>query len=393
MPPQSLILRTSSSPTLLFAGGGTGGHLYPGVAVAERLRAILPGARPLFLCTTRGIDKTILEPTGFEFIPQPILPPDRSISGLLKFWKSWRDTKELVARLLRERAPALVLGLGGYAAGVAVKLAGGRKIPAALINPDVIPGKANQYLMRYVSQIYCQFEQTRHYVAPGHREKITVTGCPIRGDLRQLPPRHEAMDRLGLDPVLQTLVVTGASQGARTVNEAVLELFKTFKPQGWQVLHLSGRDHAEGVRAAYRELSITARVMDFTAAMADVWAVADLAVSRSGASSCAELTACGVPSVLMPYPFHKDKHQRLNAEVLHAAGAAILVDDERDARKNAEKLRPIMQSLLLDSNRRLTMAAAARSLGRTDAADAVAQAVSAMVSASSFDLEPRSKAE
>src|SRR5690349_23631507 len=121
------------SPTILFAGGGTGGHLYPGVAVAEALRTILPQAKPLFLCTTRPIDKIILEPTGFEFIPQPIIPPENSIGGLLHFWKAWRDTKDLVRQILKDRSPALVLGLGGYAAGVAVKIAGNRKIPAALI--------------------------------------------------------------------------------------------------------------------------------------------------------------------------------------------------------------------------------------------------------------------
>ncbi len=367
------------SPTILFAGGGTGGHLYPGVAVAEALRDILPNAKPVFLCTTRAIDRVILEPTGFEYIAQPIVPPDRSVTGLLRFWKSWRETKELVARILKDRSPKLVMGLGGYAAGVAVKLAGAGKIPAALINPDVIPGKANQYLMRYVRQIFCQFEQTTPHIAAIHRDKIVVTGCPIRTDLRHLPSRAEAMHRLGLDTVLQTLVVTGASQGAKTVNDAVLELFKTFKPQGWQVLHLSGRDHAATVRAAYRDLSISARVIDFTAAMAEVWAVADLTVSRSGASSCAELTACGIPSVLMPYPFHKDKHQRVNAEVLHQAGAAILMDDERDAKRNAEKLRPIMQSLILDSSKRHAMSQAAKAIGKPAAAETVARAVAVML--------------
>src|SRR2546430_4083182 len=130
-----------ASPTIFFAGGGTGGHVHPGVAVAEALRTLLPDVKPLFLCTTRAIDKIILDPTGFEFIPQPIIPPETSITGLLKFWKSWRETKEQVKRLLKERSPALVLGLGGYAAGVAVRIAGRRNIPAALINPDVVPGK------------------------------------------------------------------------------------------------------------------------------------------------------------------------------------------------------------------------------------------------------------
>lgn len=373
----------SSTPTILFAGGGTGGHLYPGVAVAEALRTVLPAAKPLFLCTTRPIDKIILEPTGFDFIPQPILPPDRSIGGLLKFWKAWRETKELVARVMREHKPALVLGLGGYAAGVAVKRAGLKKIPAALINPDVVPGKANQFLMKYVRQVFCQFDATAQHVAAAHRDKLVITGCPIRADLRNLPPREQAITRLGLDPLLKTLIITGASQGAKTVNEGMLELFKTLQPQGWQVLHLSGRDLAAPVRDAYRELGpqVSARVIDFTPDMADIWSAADLAVSRSGASSCAELTACGVPSVLLPYPFHKDQHQRLNAEVLQSGGAAVCLTDARDPKKNAEQLRPVMQSLLFDAPKRHAMGTAALALGRPTAADVVADAITKLIGA------------
>src|SRR5579862_3891350 len=105
--------------TILFAGGGTGGHLFPGIAVAEALRRLMPEAKPLFLCTQKEIDRIILEPSGFEFIPQSIIPPAKSIGGLLKFWKSWRETKDLVRKILRERNPVAALGLGGYAAGVA----------------------------------------------------------------------------------------------------------------------------------------------------------------------------------------------------------------------------------------------------------------------------------
>jgi UDP-N-acetylglucosamine--N-acetylmuramyl-(pentapeptide) pyrophosphoryl-undecaprenol N-acetylglucosamine transferase len=140
-------------------------------------------------------------------------------------------------------------------------------------------------------------------------------------------------------------------------------------------LHLSGREHVDAVRAGYRELNVPAQVIDFTPAMDDIWAVADVAVSRSGARSCAELTACGVPSILMPYPFHKDMHQRVNAKVLADAGAAVLIDDEKDRKKNADKLRPALQSLLTDEPKRRTMAAAARKLGHPDAASAVAQVV------------------
>jgi UDP-N-acetylglucosamine--N-acetylmuramyl-(pentapeptide) pyrophosphoryl-undecaprenol N-acetylglucosamine transferase len=165
------------------------------------------------------------------------------------------------------------------------------------------------------------------------------------------------------------------------VNEAVLEILKSIKLNGWQVLHLAGREQAESVRAGYRELGLAQRVIDFTPDMADVWAVADLAISRSGASSCAELTACGIASILMPYPFHKDMHQRANAKVLADAGAAVLVDDLKDRRKNAERLLPIVGPLLHDLGKRQAMAAAAKKLGRPDAAAAVAGKITEMVGA------------
>src|SRR5688500_4253818 len=366
--------------TILFAGGGTGGHLYPGIAVAEAVCRAAPHVRPLSMCTTREVDGVILEPTGFEFIPQPIVPPVRTVGGLLRFWKSWRETKDLVRKTLRDRRPAAVLGLGGYAAGVAVKLAAERGVPAAVLNPDVVPGKANQYLMQFVKRICCQFAKTADYVrSPEHKRKLDVTGCPIRSDIRNLPDRREASSRLGLDPLLNTLVVTGASQGATTVNEAVVEMLGGVTLRGWQILHLAGRDLAGPVRTAYRDLPVPSRVIDFTPAMADVWAVADLAISRSGASSCAELTACGVPSVLMPYPFHKDQHQKLNAKVLAEAGAAVIVEDVKDRKKNAAKLGDVVQNLLYDGEKRRDMADRAKKIGKPDAAGSVAKVLRDML--------------
>ena len=188
--------------------------------------------------------------------------------------------------------------------------------------------------------------------------------------------------RLGLDSLLNTLVITGASQGAATVNDAVLTVASSLKLQGWQILHLTGKDHAPAVRAGYRERSIPALVIDFTPNMADVWAVANLAVCRSGASTIAELAVCGVPSILLPYPFHKDMHQRANAQVLEGAGAAVLLADEKDAAKNAITLKPAIEALLYDAPRRHAMATAARSQGRRDAADAVAETMMELASGS-----------
>lgn len=370
-----------SNATVLFAGGGSGGHLYPGISVAESLSRSLPGIKALFLCTQRPIDTTILSATPFEFVKQPILPPRRSVGGLIRFWRSWRATHELVKQIITERAPAAVLGLGGYAAGVAVKLASKAKIPAAILNPDVIPGKANQYLLSYVQKVCCQFDATREHVDPAFQSKLITTGCPIRADIRHRPPREQAAARLGLDPLLNTLVVTGASQGAVTVNEATIETISRMMKQnrrslqGWQVLHLSGPENAERVRAGYRELPLPAAVLDFTPAMADVWSLADLAICRAGASTCAELTTAGVPAILLPYPFHKDKHQMANARVLADANAAILMPDECDRTINANRLQPTLEGLLRDADRRRAMADACLKLARPDAADSVAKTV------------------
>jgi len=257
-------------------------------------------------------------------------------------------------------------------------MAANRKIPTAILNPDVIPGKANQFLMKHTSAVCCQFEQTAEYVPAEFRSRLHVTGCPIRSEISHGTDRAAALARLGLQRNLHTLVVTGASLGAQTVNEAVLTLLSKMPIPGWQVLHLAGRDHSLAVKAEYEKIAVPASLVDFTPAMADVWAVADLCISRSGASSCAELTACGVPSLLMPYPYHKDMHQRANAKVLADAGAAILVDDEKDREKNAAKLRPLIEPLLTDATKRVAMSQSARRLGKPNAAALVGDLIQSM---------------
>ena len=175
----------SDPTTILFAGGGTGGHLYPGVAVAAALAARLPGVRPLFLCTERPIDRVILEPTGFEFVPQPIVPPRTSVGGLLQFWKSWRETRTWSGGCWPSGGRRPSWGLGGYAAGVAVRVAAGRGIPTVILNPDVIPGKANLFLMRHAAAVCCQFDRTADHVAAEFRPKLRTTRLPDSGGHRR----------------------------------------------------------------------------------------------------------------------------------------------------------------------------------------------------------------
>ena len=285
------------SATVLFAGGGSGGHLYPGIAVAEVLTRHVPDLCPVFLCTKREIDSTILKSTPFEFIQQPIVPPRRSVGGLINFWRGWRSTQDLVRSIFKERKPAAVLGLGGYAAGVTVKVRGAEKMPAAILNPDVIPGKANQFLFNSVQKVCCQFEATSKHVSEQHQSKLIATGCPIRTDITMRPSHAKASMTLGLDASLHTLVVTGASQGAVTVNQADAgnadqdSCIRSIAPGLAGACTWPAKTTPTQVTAEYRELEMPAVVLDFTPAMADVWAVADLAVARAGAST---LPTCGL---------------------------------------------------------------------------------------------------
>jgi UDP-N-acetylglucosamine--N-acetylmuramyl-(pentapeptide) pyrophosphoryl-undecaprenol N-acetylglucosamine transferase len=190
---------------------------------------------------------------------------------------------------------------------------------------------------------------------------------------------------------MRTLVVTGASLGAKTINDAVIELMKDEETRrafeetgGWQIVHLSGLDQAEVVREAYGQFpTVRVKVMDYCDDMASLWAVADLAIARAGASTCAELTACGVASLLLPYPFHKDMHQRANAQELERAGAAIIIDDAKDAGGNAKAVKAALNSLLYDEQRRALMAESARIAGKPEAAGDIADEILALVGASS----------
>jgi UDP-N-acetylglucosamine--N-acetylmuramyl-(pentapeptide) pyrophosphoryl-undecaprenol N-acetylglucosamine transferase len=382
---------STASPVFLLAGGGSGGHLYPGVAVAAALRKQRPNVQCIFLCTERELDRVILEDAGEAFVPQPIVPPTRSVGGLLRFWQAWRSTSDLVRGLLDKHEPAAVLGLGGYAAGVAVKLAGKQgRSTTAILSPDVIPGRANVYLMPFCRRVYLGHDASREHLPGDAVEKSTTTGVPLRPGLLEPVVKSEAAARLGLDPHLNTLVVTGASQGAKTVNDAIIEVVRSYTKkdgdilQGWQVLHLAGRELGDGVRTAWRSTGLNGRanVIDFTPDMRDIWSVADLAISRSGAGSCAEIAAFGVPSILMPYPFHKDMHQRANGQILAEVGAAVLLEDRQTADANAEALSPVLDSLLYDTERRQSMRQQARSVARLDAADAVASDLLQQVDAS-----------
>jgi UDP-N-acetylglucosamine--N-acetylmuramyl-(pentapeptide) pyrophosphoryl-undecaprenol N-acetylglucosamine transferase len=388
---------------LIFAGGGTGGHVFPGLSVAEAVKALRPDAEMVFLATGRPIDREVIPAAGYKLVEQSVRPAPSlrkpwQVPGFLWHWFASKRTASAVIGTptpeIRTPTPELgfegfcpnspirgprpvVLGLGGYAAGPAIRVAAAKGIPAAILNPDVKPGRANAWAERYVREIYCQFrESARHFAGSA---KIVETGCPIRSNITQ-GDRGLAAAEFGLDPAKRTLVVTGASQGSQSINNALGKLGPMLDrfADRWQVLHLTGKQHFEAFAPRTGSRRIAYRAVDFTTRMDLVYAVADLVVSRAGAGTLAELTAVGLPSILLPYPWHADRHQWHNAEVLVKGGAAVLLEDRIDPSANAEALAAPLNDLLQSGGKLDEMAIAARKLGKPAAARLVAERLIAL---------------
>ena len=370
-----------SAPLIVFAGGGTGGHLYPALAVADELRRTKPDFQFVFYGSQRAIDQKILSARNCTLVQQSLRP----LSA--KPWHWWgilasiNRARQHCRKAFLGHRPLAVVGTGGLASVPAVLEAARMGIPTALINPDVIPGKANKFLAGRVDVVFAQFAESVAHLS--RRARVAVTGCPVRPEFLSTR-RENAIIRFELDPHRKTLLVTGASQGARTINDAVLANADFLADRvDWQVLHLTGEGDYERVRAAYQGTGVRAVVLTYTEHRSDALVAADLVVSRAGASTLAELTAVGRASILFPYPFHRDNHQAVNAASLVRANAAIMVKDERDAMTNGPALRGVLNSLLPDASRIAGMSAAARQLGHPQAATEMASTLLRLVEGNS----------
>jgi UDP-N-acetylglucosamine--N-acetylmuramyl-(pentapeptide) pyrophosphoryl-undecaprenol N-acetylglucosamine transferase len=359
-----------SSARYVLAGGGTGGHLFPGLAVARALRQRDPDCEIVFFTTTRRLDGEVLDREGFERVPQSVRPFSSRPWHWPGFWWHWRSSVRAAGEAFQDRRPSAVLGLGGYAAGPPVVAARSLGVRTAILNPDAVPGRANRYLARHADLVVLQWETSRKHFPP--TADCRALGCPIRADFRD-GDRGAGCRRYELDPRRPVLLVTGASQGARTVNQTVQRVWPEFQRAhpDWQLLHLTGPADEQATRTAYAAARAPATVLAFTHEMPAALAAADLVVSRAGASTLAELSALGKPSILFPYPYHRDRHQHVNAGVLTDGGAAVMIEDSRDADQNAAPLLAALRRLV-DPVVRKQMSDAAQALARPDAAESVA---------------------
>lgn len=358
-------------PLFAFAGGGTGGHLYPAIGVAAAIRELLPEARFVFFGTQRAIDKQILDSVDCGLVRQTLSPLSAKPWRWPAVVRDLRASHRVCRDFFQGDVPSVVVGTGGLASVAPVREAHRAGIPVAVFNPDAIPGRANRHLAARASVVFAQWGETkRHYP---NSVRVEVAGCPVRPAF-QTASRRAGIEHFGLDPARKTLLVTGASQGARTINEAVLACADFIAELGnWQILHLTGKNDHEFVTAGYAGRRVAAKAVSYTENMADALAAADLVISRAGASTLAELTALGRASVLLPYPFHRDQHQWANALCLAEAGAARIVRDSIDVNITAPALRLALGELMSSGDARGHMSAAAAKLGRLDAADVIAE--------------------
>lgn len=357
---------------VLFAGGGTGGHLYPGIAVADELLGRDPSTVVSFVGTARGLESRAVPARGWEvdFIRSAGLKgksPVALLRGLALLPLSALDAWRVISR----RRPEVVVGVGGYSSGPVLLLAALRGLPTVLMEQNTAPGFTNRQLTSWVRAAALSYDETLQYF-PG---KGVVTGNPVR---REFLAGAEAGDDIPRHAGEVRVLIVGGSQGARAINEAMIAAAPALAGASLTLTHQTGERDLARVRAGYAAAGVGATVEPFFHDMNTRMRGADLVVARAGASTLAELTVLGRPSVLVPLPTAADDHQRKNARLLVTAGAAEMID-EREL--TGARLATALTALAADAPKRATMAAAARALGRPDAAARVADLVTTLAEA------------
>lgn len=360
-----------SSIAVVIAGGGTGGHLYPGIAVARALVARVPDATVTFAGTAQGLESRIVPREGFELdVIRSAGLKGKSIMRRLRgavllplgFVDAWR--------LLSRRKPNLVVGVGGYSSGPVVLTAALRGIPTLVLEQNAVPGLTNRTLARFVRAAAVTYDETLAFF----HGKGFVSGNPVRAEFVE----KAAAVRTAATRATRRVLVIGGSQGSHALNTAVTAAVPVLLERaGLEIVHQTGPRELEMVQAKYRGLETRVRPSAFLDAVADEMAAADLAICRAGATTLAELAAIGLPAVLVPLPTATDDHQRKNAEALVARGAAVMIE-EREL--TGDRLARDVQALLDDASRLESMSRAMRTTARPEAAKIIVDKMLALTS-------------
>ncbi len=366
---------TGDAPTIVFAAGGTGGHIYPALAVAQALRAARPNAQIAFLCSDRPIDARVMSATDELWTPTPAKPFGVRPRALARFLWNWGRSLRASRSVLRG-ADALIV-TGGFVSAPAARAARIEGVPVVLLNLDAVPGKASRLVAHSASVV---LTSSHSDTTPASWERLPPI---VRAALLDMPEPGACRTELGLDPGTKTLLVTGGSQGARSLNNALIDALERMPDAfyGWQALHQAGEGDEIGdrLKAAYDGAGVKAVVTPFVERMDLAWHAADLAITRGGAGAVAEAWATRTPAVFLPYPFHADDHQKANARPLIEAKAAHLVDDLIEPERTRAALAPLLRELLASDQARSDMKRGYQSLGPCDGAQRVASRVLALI--------------
>ena len=342
---------------VILAGGGTGGHVIPALAIAQQLQTQF-AAEVLFVGTSRGIENRLVPNAGFSLRLVDVgALKNVSLTTRLKTLFGLPRAVWAAARILSEFRPDVVIGVGGYASGPAILAALLRSVTTLIFEPNVVPGFANRIVAPFVSAAAVHFEETGKYF-----RRCAVTGVPVR----------EAFFQIAGEPVTPTLLVFGGSQGAHAINQAVIEAAPELVERiaGLHIVHQTGEADYNDAKAAYASLGASAEVFRFIDDMPGAFARASLLICRSGASTVAEVTAAGKSAIFVPFPRAADDHQKRNAEALQRAGAAVMLDQSQLTR---ESLVQTVTALFADQARLKAMGDAARKLSHPNAAREIAQ--------------------
>ncbi|MBI4793164.1 MAG: undecaprenyldiphospho-muramoylpentapeptide beta-N-acetylglucosaminyltransferase [Deltaproteobacteria bacterium] len=350
---------------LMVSGGGTGGHLFPGVAVAEAMLARHPAGKVLFVGTGRHTDARVLANRLFQTAAISAMGlKGKNVVQRLAALVQLPLSVVSALRLMRSFRPRLVLGVGGYVTGPVLLAARLLKIPTAIHEQNSVPGMANRKLGRFVDRVFLSIPGSEEFF---DQAKCVLTGNPLRQELMAAAAKKREGNAA---PVL---LVLGGSLGAHRVNTLMtgaMEILRPLLPAEALIIHQTGRDDEQAVAARYAELGVRAEVGAFFDNMADLYSRADLVVSRAGATTLAEITAFGLPMILIPYPFAADDHQRKNGAYLVQGGAAkMFAQAELTEKLLAEEI----ERLLRDTDKRRQMGAAAERLARPGATAAIVE--------------------
>lgn len=353
---------------VLLSGGGTGGHIYPALALMNRMKELNPETEFLYVGTERGMESAIVPKAGVPFKSVEIQGLRRSLSlenvkTVYLLFKSISKSKEII----REFAPDIVIGTGGYVCAPVLYAASRLNIPTIIHEQNSVAGITNKFLARYVSKICLCFEDARSDFSK-YDEKIVFTGNPRAQEVAQIQEKT-SLEEYGLKNECPTVLIFGGSRGAAKINQSLSEAMPLFEDKPYQAILVTGEQHYEKIYSQINALdhSLTnVKIVPYVEKMPALFKNVDLVVCRSGATTLTELTALGIPSILIPSPYVTNNHQFKNAQSLEKKGAAVIIQEEELSKDTIFKM---VHSLMRDKDKRKSMAEEARTLGVPDAAD------------------------